>query len=589
VQKKEQYEYQKLSKMMYSNVSKNLSRSLSKTAARGMATGKEIKFGVEGRAAMLKGVDQLADAVQTTLGPKGRNVVIEQTYGAPKITKDGVTVARNIEFEDKFENMGAQLVRQVASDTNESAGDGTTSATVLTRAIFKEGCKSVAAGMNPTDLRRGIQKAVDHVVQELQNISEVIDDKDKIAQVATISANSEQEIGDLISDAMERVGREGVITVADGRTLFNELEVVEGMKFDRGFISPYFVTNPKTQSVEFENPYILLVEKKVSSIAGIVPLLETVIKQQRPLLIVAEDVDGEALAGLVVNKLRGGVKVAAVKAPGFGENRKATLQDMGVLTGATVVSEDMGMKLETTTVEQLGSCKKVTITKDDTIMLDGMGTRDAIEERSALLRASIESSQSEYEREKLQERLAKLSGGVAVIKVGGASDVEVGEKKDRVEDALNATRAAVEEGIVPGGGSALLWASRSLPQLYDGCANMDQKVGVQIIERACRATVNQIAKNAGEEGAVVVGKLLEAESPKVGFNAQSSEYVDMVAAGIIDPTKVVRTGIVDASSVASLMMTAEALIADLPEKEGAAGGMPPMGGMGGMGGMPGMM
>lgn len=536
---------------------------------------------------MLDGADKLADAVQVTLGPKGRNVVIEQSYGPPKITKDGVTVAKNIDFQDKFENMGAQLLRQVANNTNDAAGDGTTSATVLTRAIYSEGCKSVAAGMNPMDLRRGIQMAVDHVVDKLHDMSQHIDDKEKVAQVATISANSEKEIGDLISDAMERVGKEGVITVQDGKTLQNELEVVEGMKFDRGYISPYFVTDNKAQVCELENPFILLVEKKVSSIQSIIPLLEVVIKQQRPLLIIAEDIEGEALAGLVVNKLRGGIKVCAVKAPGFGDNRKASLQDMAVLTGAQVVSEDLGMLLDTTTVEHLGTTKKVTITKDDTIMLDGAGARDAIEERCDLLRSSIEASTSDYESEKLQERLAKLGGGVAVIKVGGASEVEVNEKKDRVTDALNATRAAVEEGIVPGGGSALLWCSRSLPSLYERCANMDQKVGIQIIERACRAPVTQIAKNAGEEGAVIVGKLLETDAFTQGFNAQTGEYVDMIATGIIDPTKVVRTGVIDASSVASLMMTAEALVADFPEdSSSAAPAMPPMGGgMGGMGGM----
>ncbi|CEG38507.1 chaperonin [Plasmopara halstedii] len=530
------------------------------------SSGKDIRFGVEGRAAMLKGADQLANAVQVTLGPKGRNVVIDQSYGAPKITKDGVTVARSVEFKDKFENMGAQLVRSVASSTNDAAGDGTTSATVLTRAIFSEGCKSVAAGMNPTDLRRGIQMAVDHVVDGLQKLSMDVADKEKVAQVATISANSEAEIGNLISDAMERVGKEGVITVQDGKTLYNELEVVEGMKFDRGFISPYFVTDNKTQSCEMENPYILLVEKKVSSLQAIIPMLETVVKQQRPLLIIAEDVESEALAALVINKIRGGVKVCAVKAPGFGDNRKASLQDMAVLTGATVISEDLGHRLETATPEMLGSAKKVTVTKDDTLMLDGAGSPEAVEERGNLLRASIESTTSEYEKEKLQERLAKLSGGVAVIKVGGASEVEVGEKKDRVVDALNATRAAVAEGIVPGGGAALLWASRTLNTLFDSCANLDQKVGVEIVERACRAPATQIAKNAGHEGAVVVGKLLENNSPEHGFNAQTGEYVNLVDAGIIDPTKVVRTGLVDASSVASLMMTAEALIADYPEE-----------------------
>ncbi|ETW08274.1 chaperonin GroL [Aphanomyces invadans] len=569
--------------MLSKQVPTQMARTMSK---RFFASGKDIRFGVEGRALMLKGADQLADAVQVTLGPKGRNVVIDQAYGAPKITKDGVTVAKNIEFRDKFENMGAQLLRQVANNTNDAAGDGTTSATVLTRAIYSEGCKSVAAGMNPQDLRRGIQLAVDHVVSELAKLSQDIDDKEKVAQVATISANSEKEIGDLISDAMERVGREGVITVQDGKTLYNELEVVEGMKFDRGYISPYFVTNSKNQACELENPYILLVEKKVSSAQGIAPMLEFVYKAQRPLLIIAEDVESEALAALILNRIRAGIKVCAVKAPGFGDNRKAGLQDMAVLTGAKVISEDVGLRLDNATPDILGTAKKVTITKDDTLILDGEGAKDAIAERVELLKDSIAQSTSDYEKEKLQERLAKLGGGIAVIKVGGASEVEVGEKKDRVVDALNATRAAVEEGIVPGGGTALLWASRNLKSLYDGVANMDQKVGIQIIERACRSTVTQIAKNAGEEGAVIVGKLLEQDSPTFGFNAQTGQYVDMVEAGIIDPTKVVRTGLVDASSVASLMMTAEALIADLPEENApAAGGMPGMGGMGGMGGM----
>jgi chaperonin GroEL len=564
-------------------LSKNKTLKPISAAVRGFASGKDIRFGVEGRALMLQGADKLADAVQVTLGPRGRNVVIDQAYGPPKITKDGVTVAKNIDFKDKFENMGAQLLRQVANNTNDAAGDGTTSATVLTRSIYSEGCKSVAAGMNPMDLRRGIQLAVEHVVTELASMSQTVDDKQKVAQVATISANSEVEIGNLISDAMERVGKEGVITVQDGKTLYNELEVVEGMKFDRGYISPYFVTNNKTQVCELENPYILFVEKKVSTLQSIIPLLESVIKEQRSLLIVAEDVESEALAALIVNKLRGGVKVAAVKAPGFGDNRKASLQDMAVITGGQVVSEDMGMRLEDVTVEHLGNAKRVTITKDDTIMLDGSGAKESISERCDLLRESIAASTSEYEKEKLQERLAKISGGVAVIKVGGASEVEVSEKKDRVVDALNATRAAVEEGIVPGGGSALLWCSRSLPSLYEKCVNMDQKVGVQIIERACRSTVTTIAKNAGAEGAVVVGKLLEATSFDMGYNAQTAEYVNMVDAGIIDPTKVVRTGLVDASSVASLMMTAEALVADFPEEPASAAAAAPAGGMGGMG------
>lgn len=576
--------------MLASSLLRSKKKMLMVNATRSFSAGKDIRFGVEGRACMLNGADKLADAVQVTLGPKGRNVVIEQSYGPPKITKDGVTVAKNIDFKDKFENIGAQLLRQVASNTNDVAGDGTTTATVLTRSIYSEGCKSVAAGMNPMDLRRGIQMAVDQIVTDLGAMSQSIDEKEKVAQVATISANGEVEIGQLISDAMERVGKEGVITVSDGKTLFNELEVVEGMKIDRGYISPYFITNTKTQVCEMENPYILLVEKKVSTLQSIIPLLEAVIKSQRPLLIIAEDVESEALAALVVNKLRGGVKVCAIKAPGFGDNRKASLQDMSVLSGGQVVSEEMGMKLEEVTIEMLGTAKKVTVTKDDTIFLDGAGSREAIEERCELLRGSIENTTSDYEKEKLQERLAKISGGVAVIKVGGASEVEVNEKKDRVVDALNATRAAVEEGIVPGGGSALLWCSRSLNQLYEKCANMDQKVGVQIMERACRSPVSQIAKNAGEEGAVVVGKLLESNSSSFGFNAQTGKFVDMIQEGIIDPTKVVRTGIVDASSVASLMMTAEALVADFPEDPAASPAAPAMGGMGGgMGGMGGGM
>ena len=523
---------------------------------------------------MLQGVDKLADAVQVTLGPKGRNAVLDQAYGAPKITKDGVTVAKSIEFQDRFMNMGAQLVRQVANKTNDQAGDGTTTATVLTRAIFSEGCKSVAAGMNPMDLRRGIQMAVDNVVETIHSISEPIDTKERITQVATISANSEREIGELISDAMERVGKEGVITVNDGKTLVNELEVVEGMKFDRGYISPYFVTDTKTQTCEFENPYILLVEKKVSTLQSLVPLLEQVVKVQRPLLIIAEDVESEALATLVVNKLRAGIKVCAVKAPGFGDNRKATLQDIAVLTGAQVVSEDVGLKLENVTEEHLGVCKKATISKDDAIILDGSGEKDAIDERCDLIRDAVSRTGSEYEKEKLQERLAKLAGGIAVIKVGGATETEVGEKKDRVVDALNATRAAVEEGIVPGGGKALLWASKNLKDVAAKAENMDQRIGVEIVERAIRAPVMAISSNAGASGAVICGELLKSDDPKFGYNAQTGEYVNMMDAGIIDPAKVVRTALVDASSIASLMMTAEAMVADLPEEPGAAGANP---------------
>ena len=552
--------------------------------------GKEIKFGVEGRAAMLKGVDLLADAVQVTLGPKGRNAIIAQPYGAPKITKDGVTVAKSIDFEDKFEDMGAQLVKSVASKTNDIAGDGTTTATVLARAIYSEGCKAVAAGMNPLDLRRGIQLAVNSVVDTLTDISRPITSKEEITQVGTISANADVEIGTLISDAMERVGKEGVITVQDGKTLENELEVVEGMKFDRGYISPYFITDAKTQTCEMENPLILLVEKKVSSLQQLVPLLESVIKSQQSLLIVAEDVESEALATLVVNKLRAGIKVCAVKAPGFGDNRKATMQDLAILTGGTVVSEEVGMKLEEVQPEHLGTAKKVKITKNDTIVLDGAGEKAAIDERCELIRTSVEATKSEYEAEKLQERLAKLSGGVAVIKVGGASEVEVSEKKDRVVDALNATRAAVEEGIVPGGGKALLYCSTKLTELAEKEAkNMDQRIGVEIIQRALRAPLSTLVTNAGEEGAVVCGELMKPEvAVETGFNAQDGVYCNMFEAGIIDPTKVTRTGIIDASSVAGLLTTSEAMIVDKPDEGGAGGGMPG-GGMGGMPGMGGMM
>ena len=554
-------------------------------------SGKEIKFGVEGRAAMLKGVDLLADAVQVTLGPKGRNAIIAQPYGAPKITKDGVTVAKSIDFEDKFEDMGAQLVKSVASKTNDIAGDGTTTATVLARAIYSEGCKAVAAGMNPLDLRRGIQLAVNSVVDTLTDISRPITSKEEITQVGTISANSDVEIGTLISDAMERVGKEGVITVQDGKTLENELEVVEGMKFDRGYISPYFITDAKTQTCEMENPLILLVEKKVSSLQQLVPLLESVIKSQQSLLIVAEDVESEALATLVVNKLRAGIKVCAVKAPGFGDNRKATMQDLAILTGGTVVSEEVGMKLEEVQPGHLGTAKKVKITKNDTIVLDGAGEKAAIDERCELIRTSVEATKSEYEREKLQERLAKLSGGVAVIKVGGASEVEVSEKKDRVVDALNATRAAVEEGIVPGGGKALLHCSTKLTELAEKEAkNMDQRIGVEIIQRALRAPLSTLVTNAGEEGAVVCGELMKPEvAVETGFNAQDGVYCNMFEAGIIDPTKVTRTGIIDASSVAGLLTTSEAMIVDKPDEGGAAGGGMPGGGMGGMPGMGGMM
>ncbi|XP_043723005.1 chaperonin CPN60-2, mitochondrial-like [Telopea speciosissima] len=541
---------------------------------------KDIKFGVEARALMLKGVEELSDVVGVTMGPKGRNVVIEQSFGAPKVTKDGVTVAKSIEFKDRVKNVGASLVKQVANATNDVAGDGTTCATVLTRAIFSEGCKSVAAGMNAMDLRRGITMAVDSVVANLKSRARMISTSEEIAQVGTISANGEREIGELIAKAMEKVGKEGVITISDGRTLYNELEVVEGMKLDRGYISPYFITNPKNQKCELEDPLILIYEKKVSSVTAVVKVLELALKRQRPLLIVAEDVESDALATLILNKLRAGVKVCAIKAPGFGENRKACLQDLAILTGGEVITEELGLNLEKVDLDMLGSCKKVTVCKDDTVVLDGAGDKKAIEERCEQLRSAIESSTSDYEKEKLQERLAKLSGGVAVLKIGGASEAEVSEKKDRVTDALNATKAAVEEGILPGGGVALLYASKELDKLP--IDNFDQKIGVQIIQNALKTPVHTIASNAGVEGAVVVGKLLEQDNPELGYDAAKGEYVDMVKAGIIDPLKVIRTALVDAASVSSLMTTTESVVVELPtdEKVPAMGG-----GMGGMGGM----
>jgi chaperonin GroEL len=551
--------------------------------ARGFA--KKVTFGVEARAAMLNGVEQLADAVQVTLGPKGRNVVIEQSFGAPKVTKDGVTVAKSIELEDPVENLGAMLVRQVASKTNDIAGDGTTTSTVLARAIYKEGVKAVAAGYNPMDLRRGIQAAEAVVLEEIAKLSKSISSKDEIEQVATISANGDKQVGELISTAMEKVGKTGVITCQDGKTLVDELEVVEGMRFDRGYISPYFLTDAKTQKCEFENAAILFFEGKISNLQSIVPVLEQTVKEQRPLLIVAEDVEGEALATLVVNKLRGGLKVCAVKAPGFGDNRKANLQDLAILTGGQVISTDVGLKLENVDMTMLGQAKKVTISKDDTIVLDGAGSKEDLDERIDLLKSSIETTTSEYEKEKLSERLAKLSGGVAVIKVGGATESEVGEKKDRVVDALNATRAAVEEGLVPGGGSALLHASTALSALMEKTPNADQRIGIEIVQKAVVVPARQIAANAGHEGAVVVGKLLENPDSNVGFDAQNSEYGNMFEKGIIDPTKVVRTALVDASSVSGLMTTTEATVNEIKEESAAA---PPMGG-GGMGGMGGGM
>ncbi|XP_065875456.1 chaperonin CPN60-2, mitochondrial-like [Euphorbia lathyris] len=541
---------------------------------------KDIKFGVEARALMLKGVEELADAVKVTMGPKGRTVVIEQSWGAPKVTKDGVTVAKSIEFQNRVKNIGASLVKQVANATNDVAGDGTTCATVLTRAIFAEGCKSVAAGMNAMDLRRGISMAVDSVITNLKSRARMISTSEEIAQVGTISANGEREIGELIAKAMEKVGKEGVITISDGKTLYNELEVVEGMKLDRGYISPYFITNPKNQKCELEDPLILIHEKKISNLNAVVKVLELSMKLQRPLLIVAEDVESDALAALVLNKLRAGLKVCAIKAPGFGENRKANMQDLAILTGGEIITEELGMNLEKVGLEAFGSCKKVTVSKDDTIILDGLGDKKAIEERCEQLRSTIELSTSDYDKEKLQERLAKLSGGVAVLKIGGASEAEVSEKKDRVTDALNATKAAVEEGIVPGGGVALLYASKELDKLQT--ANFDQKIGVQIIQNALKMPVHTIAMNAGVEGAVVVGKLLEQDDADLGYDAAKGEYVDMVKAGIIDPLKVIRTALLDAASVSSLMTTTEAIISELPsnEKEASAGGMEGMGGMG---------
>jgi chaperonin GroEL len=539
---------------------------------------KEVKFSSSARDKMLRGVDILADAVKVTLGPKGRNVVIEKSFGAPRTTKDGVSVAKEIELEDKFENMGAQLIREVASRTNDEAGDGTTTATVLAQSIVREGMKSVAAGMNPMDLKRGIDKAVIKVVEEIKALSTPIKGSEEIAQVGTISANGEKEIGEMIARAMEKVGNEGVITVEEAKSLETELEVVEGMQFDRGYLSPYFITDADKMQAELDDPYILLFEKKLSSLQPLLPVLEAVVQSNRPLMIIAEDVEGEALATLVVNKLRGGLKVAAVKAPGFGDRRKAMLEDIAVLTGGQVVSEDIGIKLENVTLDMLGTAKKVTITKDDTTIVDGAGDKTAIEGRVSQIRKQIEDTTSDYDREKLQERLAKLAGGVAVIKVGGATEVEVKERKDRVDDALNATRAAVEEGIVPGGGVALLRASLAL----DGftAENEDQNQGVAIIERALQAPIRQIAENAGVEGSIVVGKVKENSSKTFGYNAYTEEYGDMIQFGVIDPAKVVRHALQDAASIAGLLITTEAAVAELPKKEAPAAAAPDMGGMG---------
>ncbi len=544
---------------------------------------KEVKFGVDARDKMLRGVDILANAVKVTLGPKGRNVVIDKSFGAPRITKDGVSVAKEIELEDKFENMGAQMVREVASKTNDIAGDGTTTATVLAQSIVKEGAKSVAAGMNPMDLKRGIDQAVKAIVEELGKMSKTIDTSEEVAQVGTISANGDSSIGQMIAEAMQKVGNEGVITVEEAKTAETELEVVEGMQFDRGYLSPYFITNAEKMVADLDDPYILLHEKKLSNLQAMLPILESVVQSSRPLLIIAEDVEGEALATLVVNKLRGGLKIAAVKAPGFGDRRKAMLEDIAVLTGGTVVSEDLGIKLENVTMDMLGTAKRVQLTKEETTIVDGAGEKAAIEARVAQIKAQIEDTSSDYDREKLQERLAKLAGGVAVVRVGGSTEVEVKEKKDRVDDALNATRAAVEEGIVPGGGVALLRARKAL----DGMTadNPDMEAGIKIVRRALEAPIRQIADNAGVEGSIVVGKVLENASASFGFNAQTETYEDLVAAGVIDPTKVVRTALQDAASIAGLLVTTEAMVAEKPKKDNGGGGGMPGGGMGGMGGM----
>ena len=543
-------------------------------------TAKEVRFSSDARARMLKGIDILADAVKVTLGPKGRNVVIDKAFGAPRTTKDGVTVAKEIELSDKFENMGARMVREVASKTNDLAGDGTTTATVLAQAIVREGCKANAAGMNPMDLKRGIDMAVEAVVADLKARSKKVTTNDEVAQVGTISANGETEIGEMIAHAMQKVGNEGVITVEEAKTAETELEVVEGMQFDRGYLSPYFVTNPEKMVADLDDPYILLHEKKLSNLQAMLPILESVVQSSRPLLIIAEDVEGEALATLVVNKLRGGLKIAAVKAPGFGDRRKAMLEDIAILTGGQVISEDLGIKLENVTLDMLGTAKKVSITKEETTIVDGAGDKSDIDGRVNQIKAQIEETSSDYDREKLQERLAKLAGGVAVIRVGGATEVEVKEKKDRVDDALNATRAAVEEGIVPGGGTALLLSSKDLKSKG---VNEDQEAGINIVRRALQSPARQIATNAGAEASIVVGKILEQDSLTFGYNAQTGEYGDLIKMGIVDPVKVVRTALQDAASIAGLLITTEAMIAEIPKKE--SGGMPDMGGMGGMGGM----
>ncbi|MEJ5082204.1 MULTISPECIES: chaperonin GroEL [unclassified Ochrobactrum] len=541
---------------------------------------KEVKFGRTAREKMLRGVDILADAVKVTLGPKGRNVVIDKSFGAPRITKDGVSVAKEIELEDKFENMGAQMLREVASKTNDTAGDGTTTATVLGQAIVQEGAKAVAAGMNPMDLKRGIDLAVTEVVANLLGKAKKINTSEEVAQVGTISANGEAEIGKMIAEAMQKVGNEGVITVEEAKTAETELEVVEGMQFDRGYLSPYFVTNPEKMIADLEDAYILLHEKKLSNLQALLPVLEAVVQTSKPLVIIAEDVEGEALATLVVNKLRGGLKIAAVKAPGFGDRRKAMLEDIAILTGGQVISEDLGIKLETVTLDMLGRAKKVSISKENTTIVDGAGQKAEIDARVAQIKQQVEETTSDYDREKLQERLAKLAGGVAVIRVGGATEIEVKEKKDRVDDALNATRAAVEEGIVAGGGTALLRASA---QIVAKGANADQDAGINIVRRALQAPARQITTNAGEEASVIVGKILENSSENYGYNTANGEYGDLIKSGVVDPVKVVRTALQNAASIAGLLITTEAMIAELPKKDAAPAGMP--GGMGGMGGM----
>ncbi|OYW55272.1 MAG: chaperonin GroL [Rhizobiales bacterium 35-68-8] len=540
---------------------------------------KDVKFSADAREKLLRGVDILANAVKVTLGPKGRNVVIEKSFGAPRITKDGVTVAKEIELEDRFENLGAQLVREVASKTNDLAGDGTTTATVLAQAIVKEGAKAVAAGMNPMDLKRGIDLAVAAAIKDIQARAKKVSSSSEVAQVGTISANGDSAIGEMIAGAMQKVGNEGVITVEEAKTAETELDVVEGMQFDRGYLSPYFITNAEKMIAEQEDPYILIFEKKLSGLQPILPVLEAVVQSGKPLVIVAEDVEGEALATLVVNRLRGGLKVAAVKAPGFGDRRKAMLEDIAILTGGQVISEDLGIKLENVTLDMLGRAKKVILEKEKTTIVDGVGLKADIDARVAQIKAQIEETTSDYDREKLQERLAKLAGGVAVIRVGGVTEVEVKEKKDRVDDALNATRAAVEEGIVPGGGVALLRAKKAVEALTSD--NPDIVAGIKIVLRALEAPIRQIAENSGVEGSIVVGKVLEATDPNFGFNAQTEEYVDLVAAGVVDPAKVVRTALQDAASVAGLLVTTEALVAELPKRDSGAPAMPG-GGMGGM-------